>query len=850
MASDQNSTKSLRKRRRACDACHKRKVRCDGIQQGQTACTYCLKSNRECTFESTPRKWPPSKNYVGGLEARVEHLERLLANIAPWPSSGHALPWDDAGNSAESPDEDDISEDDNRNEFFTNMRLRGFGELRIADEDDGSGRPVSGGPSKDFYPPQFERKLHEPRFFHGKTSHFMVVRQLNELLATRAPEERRLFHIRPEFTRVHPNSYFEESDVSEMNVQWPEPDLADQLIQGFFDKFNAGFPILHRPTFLRQWADPANHTKREWAALAFAVFACGAKTIDDPRTKAWPNDKYKHSAGLPYWYEMRRIAYPPYAPPTLCRLQTTVLGGLAIMGTPITPSAAWGLIGLASRLAQDAGIHRRSARRQRADPFEYEMRKRVFWAAYFMDRTMASFLDRPLAFREEDYDVELPLELDDEQLDNLQYGRKVEEGEGCLHLAAWVYRLRLLQICSRALSTLYAARNTQRPDLAEWERVILINLSSALNSLSEMQPEKLKFDPENPDDTVFLHTALVNIQYQLTQILVYRPFLHPAKLALHEDVPSSAVCSGAARALAHTISGLYTRDLLNGRTLETGLSSFSAGTLLLMDMWQRQEADSIVEVEKCLEALTYLEQTWQMGGMVRDILTGLLQLTKTAMYRSSGKRRKTGDNAGSAGFAAGGSVPRGPSIASSTSLSSGPSMTDVSSTLSTPAYPPATLQPALQPIVHSIQQPLAPMFPKSTQVSFDTTALPHQQLFDPIVPMPLDASQEQGPDFLTQIFASTTVPVTSDPAAEQYSLLGDEMFDANFTEWLSAMLGASQHATPPDATASSGGSDTFSPPPGSGPTPGPATATTVDQMNTDGVQNMFLNTYQGNYGLY
>ncbi|KZP00008.1 hypothetical protein CALVIDRAFT_533674 [Calocera viscosa TUFC12733] len=823
-AGDPLSAKALRKRRRACDACHKRKVRCDGIQQGQTACTYCMKSGRECTFESTPRKWPPSKNYVGGLEARVEHLERLLANIAPWPASGHALPWDDAGNRGESPDGDQESDEDwedTRNEFFSHMK--GFEGLKIDDEEEDTG-PVGGGPPSSNLYASFNRgKLHQPRFFHGKTSHFMVVRQLQELLAARAPEERRWFHIRPEFTRVQPNSYFEDPDISGMAVQWPEPALADQLIDGFFTYLNPGFPILHKPTFMRQWADPANRTKREWAALAFAVFANGAKTLDDPRTKLWPNDKFKHSAGLPYWYEMRRIAYPGWAPPTLCRLQTVVLSAMAIIGTPITPSAGWGQIGLASRLSQDAGIHRRSLRRQKFHPFEYEMRKRMFWAAYFMDRTMASFLDRPLAYREEDYDVELPLELDDEQLDNLQFGRKVDVDGSCLPMAAWIFRLRLLQISSRALSTLYAARNTQRPDLAEWERVILINLSSSLNSLSEMLPEKLQFDPDTTDDEAYMHTALVNLQYQLTQILVYRPFLAPAKLALHEDVPSSAVCSGAARAIAHTINGLYKRQLLNGRTLETGLSSFTAGTLLLMDMWQRQEPDSIDEVEKCLAALSYLEQTWQMGGMVRDILTGLLQLTKTALYKS-GKRRKTVDSA--------------PSI-----FSAPP----------TTAQPPA--QPAVQPVQQApppVQQPqqLQPTFPKaeSDTLGYNPMIPTHVPPFNPLATaIQGDPAHEQGPDFLAQIFGTDNAHF-DDPMAGSGQPFGfsDELFDSNFTEWLSAMLGASQEATPPGASSSSGTSEVVSPVPSMFSA---ATTVSADPMDQS-VPNVQLNSYQGNYGLY
>jgi Fungal specific transcription factor domain len=88
---------------------------------------------------------------------------------------------------------------------------------------------------------------------------------------------------------------------------------------------------------------------------------------------------------------------------SLARLQNQILLALFLLGTTLTSTSAWVIIGVGMRAAEDAGVHRKSSKRAKADPFEYEMGKRAFWAIYFLDRYISSLLDRPLALREEEY---------------------------------------------------------------------------------------------------------------------------------------------------------------------------------------------------------------------------------------------------------------------------------------------------------------------------------------------------------------------------------------------------------------------------------------------------------------
>ncbi|BCS07591.1 hypothetical protein ALUC_11972A [Aspergillus luchuensis] len=72
----------------------------------------------------------------------------------------------------------------------------------------------------------------------------------------------------------------------------------------------------------------------------------------------------------------------------------------------------WYLIGLAMRICIDLGLHRES-QYQKMRPYEGQMRRRLFWSVYLVERYVAWSLGRPFSVPEEDIDVHAPADLDD-----------------------------------------------------------------------------------------------------------------------------------------------------------------------------------------------------------------------------------------------------------------------------------------------------------------------------------------------------------------------------------------------------------------------------------------------------
>ena len=63
------------------------------------------------------------------------------------------------------------------------------------------------------------------------------------------------------------------------------------------------------------------------------------------------------------------------------------------------------------------GIHRkRFSHGGSSSLVEFEMRKRVFWAAYTLDKYLSIILGRPRVFRDEDIDQHFPERLSDADL--------------------------------------------------------------------------------------------------------------------------------------------------------------------------------------------------------------------------------------------------------------------------------------------------------------------------------------------------------------------------------------------------------------------------------------------------
>ena len=91
--------------------------------------------------------------------------------------------------------------------------------------------------------------------------------------------------------------------------RWPEPDLAQQLIDAYFTTDNLILPLLNRKIFQRNYNKGLWRTNDGFGKVCLLIFANAAKSVDDPRcywysgdqrseTEAFKNaELYRHSAG-------------------------------------------------------------------------------------------------------------------------------------------------------------------------------------------------------------------------------------------------------------------------------------------------------------------------------------------------------------------------------------------------------------------------------------------------------------------------------------------------------------------------------------------------------------------------
>lgn len=82
----------------------------------------------------------------------------------------------------------------------------------------------------------------------------------------------------------------------------PPRDLARKLIDLFFEHVNVQFPLLHRPTFERQWTEGCHYRDIWFSCLCFSVFAVASRWSEDPRVLVGsPSEDAWRQAGRKYF---------------------------------------------------------------------------------------------------------------------------------------------------------------------------------------------------------------------------------------------------------------------------------------------------------------------------------------------------------------------------------------------------------------------------------------------------------------------------------------------------------------------------------------------------------------------
>ncbi|KAJ7680543.1 fungal-specific transcription factor domain-containing protein [Mycena polygramma] len=596
--SPKSGPQKKRRLQRSCDICRKRKIRCDSASMPDGKCTSCRAFNAECTHTEPTRKRGPKNKHVEELKQQLSVLEAKLRTVHPdsvpvasTSASISVIKYSPPADATPTPPplpEEDLSHD----ELSERFRQFSLGSLNN-------------------------------RFF-GSSSGFMLVKNAmtvkeDYLGRPMVPQFRRA-----EFWNMRPWEKGPHEDTPK--YIFPDRDLMTSLINLYFLNVHPTLPVLHRPTFERSLAEGLHYDDFRFGATVLAVLAVASRYSDDPRVfVAGANSTL--SSGWKFFNQVQVIRKSLFDEPSIYEVQLYCLITLFTLGTS-SPQASWLYLGLGIRFIQERGEHRRK-RDGTKFTAEIELWKRAFWCLLSLDRTVCSFLGRPSAVHVEDYDVELPLEVDDEYWDHPDPEQAFRQPAGKPSLLTYfICHIRLCEILGSTLRRLYAS-NKSRALMgltgSNWEQRAVAELDSAMNEFLGSLPDHLRWDPDRTG-VFFDQSAVLHAMYYNLQITIHRPYIHqPGDLAF----PSLAICTSAAR------SSIHVTDLWLNRVqhialphVQTGI--FISGIVLLLNLFGVKRAGLPIDVGKelahvstAMRILKFHETRWQTAGRLWELLQEL-----------------------------------------------------------------------------------------------------------------------------------------------------------------------------------------------------------------------------------
>ena len=223
----------------------------------------------------------------------------------------------------------------------------------------------------------------------------------------------------------------------------------------------------------------------------------------------------------------------------------------------------WYMIGLAMRIAIDLGLHRK-ANEANLDSFTAQMRRRLFWTIYYLERVISMSLGRPFSLADRHIDLPLPLDVDDTVHDPaVLESPPLTDRVSTLTFA--IYLIKLRRIDARIQNKIYRADKPLHTLRSKMDRLFL-----ELQQWRESTLQRFS-GPDLDYSTLHYNRAL--------RILI-QPFLPSLSLA----DPYYHICLSAAGDICQTHKRLH-QTLEYGHSFLAVQTVFMAGITLLYALW-------------------------------------------------------------------------------------------------------------------------------------------------------------------------------------------------------------------------------------------------------------------------
>ncbi|KAK7033440.1 fungal-trans domain-containing protein [Favolaschia claudopus] len=580
------------KTQRSCDFCRKRKS--DGPTKPETSCAHCLEFGLSCTYLQPIKKRGPKTTKKITMEEMKKENEMLRAQLkslsvcAICSQKLHDKAPEPKTVAISTSSELDEAEDNEASDLAHRFSQFGLGSTRS-------------------------------RYF-GSASNFalansaIMMKEKYMGRPTTFPFRRRMFW--------DTLPWEEETLYRRPQYVYPPSDLMASLVTIYFDTVHPTHPIIHRPSFERALAEGLHLTDPDFGGTLLAVLSLASRYTNDCRVFVNMDSTASLSAGWKFAIQVQLM--PRIFEPTLYEIQTYALLSLFLFGSSV-PQASWIYIGLGIRCLQQRGEHRKKPDASKSN-LEAELWKRSFCMNLVVP------LSSSLLLTGDRYDVEFPVEIDDEYLDK---GWDQPTGKPS-QLSYFVCHVRLCRILSDAMRRLYGPKREKVLlgwNGPEWEQRIVTEFDSTMNDFLDLIPAHLRWDPEHPpeDCAFFDQSASLYITYNYVLTAIHRPFIQKRSTL---TATSLSVCAAAARSI------IQTADIWFRRFQRLPLSGFTnplfvSGVILILYTLGNRRAGlpmaknkDLVRVATAMKILKFAESKMQPAGRLWELLQELGSLEK------------------------------------------------------------------------------------------------------------------------------------------------------------------------------------------------------------------------------
>ncbi|GJN77146.1 hypothetical protein PLIIFM63780_000635 [Purpureocillium lilacinum] len=398
--------------------------------------------------------------------------------------------------------------------------------------------------------------------------------------------------------------------------------MAEELCDAFFELVHPQYPVLHRPTFIatlnKLYEQGDQDPVSSFQVYMVLAISCRLKS-------GLPGESYCMSA-LKYFDRLN-------VENSLQGLQCLILLTLFAMHSPSVRLNVWYLNYQCIAAVLDLGLQRDITTRSGISLLEQEMRTRIFWVVFTLDRTIATMMGRPIGLRDEACELRLPEGLDDASLMSTSNAQHSTSDSPYNPIAYSVHLFRLARINSEIK---YVANSIVRHapayaypaviNIYEWQRGVLQQLDQWANEIPV------------GDETQALHMKLICRQrYHSLRMVLLRPspaIPKPTNEALEQ-------CYHSAQECIRTFDKLYRNNLLVYSW--TTFYSLALSTLTLFyciktaaKIAQDTDVPTLMsDLSISSSILSATGEHWSGAKRCRDILDDLGRSTVRQLFESS-----------------------------------------------------------------------------------------------------------------------------------------------------------------------------------------------------------------------